>query len=227
MSKRIKLLALGVISTVLLAVPATTSAITPLHLSLSPVGGLKIDDIGADPRLSTTGGTTVQCDSVSGNWTFNPGGTTGTIELTFGPNCTTNLGGTCTSAGSASSITTGILPLDLATVQQPGGGVVPGVLITLAGGQFASFTCHNVAGFLTVDSVVKGNGLIGKMTAPICGETRAEAHVGFNAVSNGFQEYQKLGGTETIYSLIKGEEVAALAATMRITFTHASTLTCT
>jgi hypothetical protein len=227
MNKKIMLLALGAFSAMMLAAPAMASAITPLHLNPTPAGSQTID-ANSFARLSTTGGTMITCNGFSGSATFETGGTTGTMHLQFGGGCTTNLGGTCTNEGLASSFKATALPIHLATVQHSGGVVSPGVLVTRGANEhIVTFTCHNVGGFLTVDSAMKANGVIGTITGPGCGARSKQITIVFQAASNGIQTHKKVAGTATEYSLKKGSENAALEAHATITLSTESDLVCT
>lgn len=218
MSKKIMMLALAVACAAVFALPATASALVPLHLSATPAANSVIDDIGADPTLSTSGGTTVTCDSFTGTATFAAGGTTGTMSLTFGPNCRGPLGVSCTSSGESSgNIATTVLPFDLVTLA----GNAPGVLVTPNNGHFATFSCFGV------QTVVTGNGVIGKITSPGCNGSSKEPTIDFNATAHGTQEVTKVAGTETVYTLKKGAENAAQDATGKLTLSNTPTLTCT
>jgi hypothetical protein len=219
--KKIMLLALAAVCAAVFALPATASALLPLHLNPTPGGAQTIDSNGK-AILSTSGsGIKVECQGFSGSATFEAGGTTGTMQLTFGPNCTTSFGGTCTNEGLASSIKTTSLPFHLVTV-----GGKPGVLVTPGANEhFATFTCHNVLG-LTIESVVKGNGVIGTITAPECGASSKEATIVFSG-EKGVQNHKTVDGTTTEYSLTKGSETAAQSAHGTLTLSEISQLVCT
>ena len=220
MSKKIMLLALAAVSAAVFVLPATASALVPLHLTPTPEGPQTIDDTGATaPTLSTAGGTTVVCDEFHGNAEFEPGGTTGTMNLTFGPNC--RVGGfiSCTSAGEPTgNIATTALPFHLATLASGD----PGVLVTPgANNHFATFTCFGV------NTVVTGNGVLGEIEFPDCGNISDEADIDFNATAHGAQQHTKLAGTATEYRLKKGTENAAQDATGTLTLDEEVELDCT
>ena len=221
MNKKIMLLALGAISAVVLAVPAFASALIPLHLNPTPAGPQSIDSVGV-ARLSTTGGTQITCNGVSGNAAFEAGGTTGTLNLTFGGDCTENVLGTrCTSAGEPTgNISTTALPFHLVTLANE----KPGVLITPnATGAFAHFTC--AGGLITV--TVEGNGVIGTITSPECKKSASSATLSFVATANGVQQHTTVAGTDTEYHLIDGSENAAQEGHATLTLSETSELVCT
>jgi hypothetical protein len=220
MSKKIMLLALAAVSVLVYALPSAASAADiPLHLNPSPVGSKTVDGIG-EAKLSTTSGLTVTCNSWSGSATFETGGTTGSLDLTFSGDCRENIfGTTCTSSGQPSgTIKTTTLPFHLNTLANS----KPGVLVTPSTGttHFATFTC----GFITTK--VEGNGVIGTITSPECGKSSTSATISFKATSHGQQEHKKIAGTETIYDLNSGGNTAAQEAHGTITMGTSTTLEC-
>jgi hypothetical protein len=226
MSKKIMLLALGAASVMMLAVPAMASAITENHVTPLPVGEKHIDGVGS--AVLSTASTKIECKGFTGKATFE-NTTTGTMELTFGPECKitegAGTGSVCRNVTGSDSITTGTLPFHLATVAHTGGATGPGVLVTPGGSEtFATFNCI-VFGF-PVQQVVKGNGVIGTITAPKCNEVSPTATVSFTG-EKGVQTHKTLAGTDTEYSLKKGEDSAAQKAHGTITFGGDHTLVCT
>lgn len=205
MNKKTILVTLGAIGAVVLAMPALASALIPLHLSSTPNGVQPIDAVGV-ARLSTTGGTVVTCEGVKGAAEFEAGGTTGTLNLTFGGDCTENILGTkCNSTGEpAGSILTTTLPFHLVTLANE----KPGVLITpnAATGKFAEFACAN--GLLPV--TLTGNGVIGTIAEPKCKETKSQATLSFTTTATGVQQHTTVAGTSTEYTMLKESENAAL-----------------
>lgn len=221
--KKMILLALAAVSAVVLALPAMASAMIPLHLNPTPAGSKTIDGVGS-AVLSTSGGTTTTCTGFGGSASFEAGGTTGTMNLTF-TGCKESVFGTsCNSSGAASgTIVTTSLPFHLATLA----GKSPGVLVTPnaggAGNHFATFTC--AGGLVTVN--VTGNGVLGTITAPACGTSSATATIKFEQSANGVQKHKTLEGTATEYSLMKGAETAAQSAHGTLTLGSESQLVCT
>jgi hypothetical protein len=221
MSKKIMLLALAAVSAAVFVLPATASALVPLHLNPTPSGAKTIDDTGlVNPTLSLHDETTIECDSFHGTANFNAGGTTGSISLTFGPNChVVGLGVSCTSTGETSgNIATLSLPFDLVTLPNN----FPGVLVTpnAAAARFATFSCFGI------QTIVSGNGVIGTIENE-CGETSEEADILFDIVDHGTQKHTTVAGTETTYDLKKGTVTAAQEATGTITFKENIKLECT
>jgi hypothetical protein len=223
MSKKIMLLALAVVSAAVFALPATASALIPLHLNGDVSGVQTIDDTGPfNPTLSLHDGTTIECNEFHGTTEFESGGTTGTLNLTFGPSChVVGLGVSCTSAGEATgNIKTLALPFHLVTLPNEED---PGVLVTpnAAAGTFATFTCFGI------QTIVSGNGVIGEIEFPDCGDTSDEADILFDITAHGTQKYTTVAGTSTVYDLKKGTTTAAQKATGTITFANEVELECT
>ena len=213
MNTKVMLLGLAAVSAAVLALPALASALIPLHLNPTPAGTQPIDGVGI-ARFSTTGGTTTTCSGFSGSAQFEAGGTTGTLTLTFGPDCTENILGTrCTSPGEAAGNTaTTVLPFHLVTL--PSGS--PGILVTpnAETGVFIHKTC--AGGLITV--TVEGNGLVGTITSPECGSSASQATLSFMATAHGVQKHTTVAGTETEYKMVDGSEPAALEAHGTLTF---------
>jgi len=192
----------------------------PLHLVPKPEGTKTVT--GGAAELTTVGGTKVTATATTGKNIFETS-TTGTTELTF--TGSSSFGFPCTSAGQPSgTITTATQPFHLVTLP----GKVPGILITPpANGVFAEFTC---AGFLT--AVVKGNGIVGTITAPGCGGSATTSTSSFEKVATGVQKHKKVEGTETEYHLtssINGgpfEEAAQVGSGTTI-FVTSTKLECT
>lgn len=225
MNSRFTLLALAAVNATMFALPALASAeITYLHLSPTPSGVKTIDDSNSvNPKLSTTGGTTIECDGFHGEATFELGGTTGTILLTFGPTChvVPFPGLSCTSAGEATgNIATTVLPFHLVTLPNN----KPGFLVTpTAGGtgtHFATFTCFGV------NTVVTGNGVLGTIEND-CGSTSETAKLDFKATAHGQQEHKTVADETIEWDLNKGEETAAQEAAGEVTFKENIELRCT
>ena len=74
---------------------------------------------------------------------------------------------------------------------------------------------------------VSVNGVIGKITSPGCNGASKEPTIDFNATAHGTQEYTKVAGTETVYTLQKGAENAAQDAIGKVTLSNTPTLVCT
>lgn len=207
MNKKIMLLALAAVSAAVLALPATASALVPLHLNPTPEGPQQIDGNGI-VVFSTTGGSTQSCQGFAGSATFDEGGTTGSMSLTFSK---------CTILGSTCDVATTTLPFHLITLP----GEHPGILITANNGHFANFSCF----FFPLE--VTGNGWIGTITFPECGQTGNEATIAFNTTAHGVQEHTTVTDTETVYALKRGSESFGLDAHGTLTLSEETELECT
>lgn len=228
MSKKLMLLALAAVSAALFAMPALASAAQePLHLNPTPSGSQAIDNVTVGtPTLSTSGGTKVECSSFSGSATFEAGGTTGHINMTFSGDCHSNLGTTCNSGTNTNgTIVTPELPFHLLTLPNNKPGVLVTPVVVNGVSTFAEFTCQTLLGPVTI--TVEGNGLVGTITEPACGATSNMATIDFNATGNGVQEHTTVAGDATVYRLKKGTENAAQDATGTLTLTSQSKLECT
>jgi hypothetical protein len=226
MSKKLMLFALAAVSAALFAMPALASAEDiPLHLNPTPAGAQAIDDVGANPTLSTTGGSTIECNTFSGSATFEAGGTTGSMDLDFSGSChDVSTGASCNSPGAAAgTIATTTLPFHLVTLANN----KPGVLVTpnSTTNTFAHIECA----FGFVKFTVNGNGVIGTITSPGCGTPSTSATIDFNATAHGVQEHTTVAGTTTEYTLVRSDigQTAALDETGKLTLTGESKLECT
>ena len=222
MSKKIILLALAAASVAAFALPAMAMAEdAPLHLVPQPIGTKTVDGEGAVVWTSSAGNMT--CTSSNGTVTFNTS-TTGTLELTF-HGCTGPFKEPCTTSGQPSgTITTTQLPFHLVTVEDSVTHATgPGILVTPneTTGDVAHYTC----GFVSVN--IGGNGLIGTITKPKCGESSSEPTIEFSSSSNAVQTHKTVVGTTTEYSLSSGGSAASVDASIRITLGEAAKLECT
>jgi hypothetical protein len=197
MSKKIIMLALAAASVAAFALPATAMAEdVPLHVVPAPVGAKTIDGEGHATLTSTIFGTeNVTCTASSGTATFTTS-TTGTLQQKF-TGCTQGSAKCTTSGQPEETITTQTLEFHLLTVEDTATHATgPGVLVTpSAKNGFATFTC----GFIT--TTVGGNGLVGTIKSPKCGEESNEATIEFSSSSKGVQTHKTVVGTETEYSL--------------------------
>jgi hypothetical protein len=217
MSKKMMLLALAAVSAAMFALPAVASAGT---WDIEPANGsstINFTVSGGTAQLTTSGGNPVHCTSISGKGHYSSK-TGGTINLTFHGCTTSTIFGTV-SCGSSGTITTTTLAFD--NVHLEAAKTTPGILITSNAGHFATFSCS------IVNVTVTGNGVIGQITAPKCGETKNTATVSFTSKSAGVQTWSQVTTTGTVFGLKKGEESASQDATATITFTENAKLNCT
>src|SRR5215203_1181394 len=195
MNKKMMLLALAAVSAAMFALPAVASAGT---WHLEPASGsttITFTSHGGTAELRTTSGQRVHCTGNSGSGHYE-NTTTGTIELTFST-CTGPFGAHCTTSGQAAgTIKTTKLPFHNIALE-PADKTKIGVLITSATGgtHFASFSC------LGINTAVTGNGIIGEVTAPKCGESKNTGTLVFAANSAGHQKWTQVTTSGTIYDL--------------------------
>jgi len=198
MSKKIILLALAAAGVAAFALPATATAVeedVPLHMVPKPEGEKKIDVEGVETWTTAFG--SFACSKSEAVALFTTS-TTGVFEQVF-TGCT-NMGalGTCTSFGQPPGvIKTERLQFQLVTVEDSVTHATgPGILITTNAGTFATFNCSGGK------EVIGGNGLIGTITKPKCGESSNEPTIEFSSSSTGVQTHKTVVGTpKTEYSL--------------------------
>lgn len=205
MNRKIMLVGLAVVSAAVLALPATASALVPLHLNPTPAGVQTIDDTGPNPILSLANGSTYGCETFHGSATFNEGGATGSMSLTLGK-----------CSGATCNPTTTTLPFHLVTLP----GEQPGVLITTNNGHFSPFLCSGLFS-------ITGNGLIGTIISPECGQVSNEVTLDFNATAHGVQEHTTVADTNTLYTLKAMGASFALDARGTLTLSEETELECT
>jgi hypothetical protein len=146
--------------------------------------------------LSLADGTTISCESGTGNGSSLAGSKT-TAEAAYTLHgCheeATIFKFKCTSAGQPAgtiqlgTVVTHAVYLDEAHTR-------PGVLAT---SPFVKFTC--AGGFSTVE--VKGNGVLGEVTSPKCGATSKTGTGKTETKSHGVQAVQQVEETGTVYNL--------------------------
>jgi hypothetical protein len=196
MKNKMMLLALAAVSAAMFALPAVASAGEPV---IDPGSGkfpLKFTSAGGHSELRAANEPAITCTSNSGAGQYNTG-TTGEISLTF-HGCNTSFFGfplSCNSAGQPSgTIKTGTSVFHNAYLTDS--KTTPGVLVTPpTGGVFTTIIC---GGFANIE--VKGNGILGHLTAPKCGETSKTATLDFTATGSS-QTYKQVTATGTVFDL--------------------------
>jgi hypothetical protein len=229
MSKKLMLLVAGVLSALALtALPSVASAGEPtLHCTSLPC---TYTVAGGVAELSTVGGNTVKCTSVTGNGTSTVlSGTTGTVTLTF-HECreqVTGFGFSCTgkeqptrTIKTNSMVTHNVLLAEKAKVANG----TPGVLVT---GANVTFTC---AGFQSF--TVTGN-VLGHFENPQCNTPTKTYNLEFAVTAHGQQKFKLVTETgnpfdlETNNDTVNGKyETSAQKGTGTLTFNQNVTLTC-
>lgn len=210
------------------AVPSMASAFTT-----TPALTLQNGATFPQPFTSTSGAgsllteaTEVHCTSDTNSGEFE-NAHTGTVKISF-HGCTEEIfGSSCTTAGSPSgTITTQLLTFHTVYLKPANAGTPherPGILFTPnANGKFAEFDC--LGGFITV--VVKGNGVLGTVTAPTIGGAASHtATINVSATSSGQQHTQtQEGETYGLESSINGgalEPAYENAGNDTVTFSNA------
>ncbi|HET9197434.1 MAG TPA: hypothetical protein VFN92_04175 [Solirubrobacterales bacterium] len=175
--------------------------------------------------LSVASGLTVSCTSGTGTGQATSK-TTGEGSYTLHGCKESIFGTTCTTAGQpAGTIKLATMTMHLVYLDH---SKKPGVLATPpAGGLFAKVTCG--AGLVVVE--VTGNGVLGEILTPKCGEVSKTSTVKTETVSHGTQLYRQVEGTGTMYDLtvsINGGALQTAGTTWLVTGTSAKsgTLTC-
>jgi hypothetical protein len=238
--KKIILLALAAASVAAFALPASAMAEevdVSLHAKNVPLNVAQpIDGVG----ISTLRGplTTITCQKSKGSATFTST-TTGTFEQTF-EECKKG-SNICTSPGQPENsgiIVTTLLTFHLVTAVDT--NVTPnttgaGILVTPNGTVFAHFKCQG--DFVT--TTVEGNGLVGTITKPACGEESNEGTIQFSPVGTTTTQTHKKVASETLPGEIKGTHTpteytlkafggnASEEAEGTITFSNKVSLECT
>jgi hypothetical protein len=208
MSKKIIILALAAAGVAAFALPATAMAEDlPVHLvGFTLNKELSIDGGGEATLRSSVG--TANCTASSGKAILTST-TTGTLSLTF-TGCSA-FGVPCHSSGQlGGTIVWTTLVFHLVTVEdRTTGATGPGLLVTPnvdAGGNnhFVTIECPPFGIF-----VVRGNGVIGTLTKPACGQESTEATIQFipQAAAPTVQTHKTVVGTTVEYNLtVNGNE---------------------
>lgn len=175
----------------------------PLAMAVTPEGDYGMMPATAtfssgESRIGLADGTTISCTSGTGQGEATSK-TTGTVSYRL-HGCkeqATIFHFACTSAGEPTgtiqlaTVVTHAVYLDEAHTR-------PGALATPpASGVWAKFTC--AGGFSTVE--VKGNGILGEVTSPKCGETSKTGTGKTETKSHGVQTVQQVEETGTSYHL--------------------------
>jgi hypothetical protein len=225
MKNKIMLLALAAISAVMFVIPAVASAGEPVVDPASGKFPLTFTSVGGASELQAAGEPTIKCTSNKGTGKYTSG-TTGEIGLTFEGCKDGAFSLQCHSTGQLSGV------IKVATsvfhnVYVTDAKTTPGVLVTPpSGGLFTTIEC--AFGFANIE--VRGNGIVGHLEAPKCGETSSTGTLNFAAVG-GSQQYKQNTATGTVFDLTSITEggsttTAAEVAKGTVTFAEKYTLTC-
>jgi hypothetical protein len=232
--KRLMLGALAALCA-MLALPALASA-TPAHISPAPEVPFSIHGGASELSRVAGGGSTGTTTTGSGSFENT---TTGKIKLTF-HGVKSTIGTNCTSPGQPTgTVTTTELTFHLVMLAAN----TPGILITGNetttgvktagegpwGHHFVDYAC----GIFIPTVQVRGNGVLGTITAPACGAASTTANVKFEPTvkGNGVQKHSSYTGTNYGLESSIGEgaySASAMEAEATITFGGAKpTLVCT
>jgi hypothetical protein len=227
MKHKLMMLALAAVSAAILALPSVASA-----------AEWTIDtETGALPTYTTAGNAAkltssgfgaflpVECTHNTGSGKYTSS-TTSSVTLTF-TGCEQG-GEWCTTSGQevGKIKTTELVSHNVmvhSTAQVANG--TPGLLLTPINGHFATFVCGN--GTFTVG----GNGIIGDISAPKCGEVfKKTAEVRFETTSSGNQKYKQIETAGTSYDLSTTTSLGTFTsgedAAVSVTYNQGTKMTC-
>jgi len=219
----------GVAVLVALALAALPSAASAGEPRIDPASGkfpINFTMSGGHAEFRASGEPAITCTSSTGSGQFTTS-TTFTVHILW-HGCSTSFFGfpvACNSAGQPSGTTTAHIPV-AHLVYVTDAKTTPGVLMTPpTSGVFTTLIC---GGFASIE--VKGNGVVGEITAPKCGSTSKTATVSF-AATGASQNLKRVTATGTEYSLLAATEggssvAAAEVGEGTITFAENVTLTC-
>jgi hypothetical protein len=227
MKNRMMLLAAVVTCATMWAIPAVSKAGEPQVDYSNGKSPLTFVVTGGYTEFRVAGEPTFACTSTSGIGKFSTA-STGELGLTFS-GCTTSFFGfpaACASTGQP----TGTIKYGTSIfhyVYLTDAKTTPGILITApTGGLFTTLSC-GVIGTLEI----KGNGIMGHLVAPKCGETSGTETFNFSAIGAS-QVNKQITGTGTAFDLTGttvGSGTSATAADvteLRVAFSESTTLTC-
>lgn len=213
MNKKVRLFTVITTSVLVLAVPAMASALVPSHVVPVPSPSAFPYSGGTVTLTTVNGNFLLICEKMTASATWE-NGTTGTTNITLV---------SCRMPPGTTEIRCNDIKIENAQfhlVTLSGGS--PGVLITPPpSGIFFKVTCAAIVPF-----ELKGNGLIGTIKSPKCGESRTTMNIDFQSGS-GRQQHQLVSGTETNYHLLLNGEEAALQMNSILTFAVSTKLECT
>ena len=219
----------------MLVLPAFAAA-TPAHVTPAPEGNATV--AGGASALSRVAGGGTTGTKTAGTATFE-NSTTGKLKLTF-TGVKSSIGTNCTNTGVTGEVTTTELTFHIVMVD----ATTPAIIITgnktvgTAGTEgegpwghhFVDFGC----GIFIPTVQVRGNGVLGKITAPECGKKSNTATVKFEPTEKGSGIQKITSWTGTNYDLESsiGEgaySTSAMEAEATITFAGVQTpeLVCT
>jgi hypothetical protein len=222
MNKKMMVLAAALTALAFAALPAVASAGEPQTHCINGAASCSFTVHGGPAGWNTASAGSTNCSSVTGSGTM--GTTTGSMALVF-HGCTESVfGSACTTSGQPSG-TIATTALIYHNIYASAGKSSPAILITpnATSGIFSHYTC---AGGL-VTKTISGNGLIGTLTKPKCGETTNVFEFALEQSVAGTQKHMQITGAGTKYDLKDGENTTSLVASMKFTVTSTTaSLTC-
>lgn len=226
MKNRIAPICLAAIVAALFALPASASA---GEWKAVPGGGypLGIKAVAGVTKLTGKGSVVIECSSATGTGQYSSA-TTGSLTFTLNGCVDLPSKVSCASAGQAAgTIVTETLPFHNPYLKPS--KTTPGMLLTPNLGGFAVFQC----GF-SVKFEVEGNGIIGDLTSPKCGETSTTATVDWESSAEATQKWMtitedpKLGVWDSKMRINGGSSfTSSLDADVTLTYAENTTVSCT
>lgn len=225
----VRLMALLVSAFALLALPASASAGEWKTVPASGNFPLKFTGKAGAVKMSDTVAGFLSCASLTGSGEYTTQ-TTGFVSWTL-QNCVDVETGTpCTTSGQAPG--TIVLPTaPFHNVYLEPNKTTPGTLTTVPVGGWGKFTCNG--GSLLVE--IGGNGLIGDLASPKCGETTAAATLVYEAKASGEQKWKTITTDSALgewdlsvtYNFLGTKWTTAVESDLTLTFAENFTMSCT
>jgi hypothetical protein len=222
MTKKMMLVAASALAALAFAaLPAFASA----SASIDNVAGHAFTGTFGTATLTNVTNEAVECtgeNHVKGSFASS---TTGSIHILF-TNCHTHSGISCKSSGLAAGEITTEAEFHVINIEP----TTAGILITpknTTTHEFVTFSCS----FLET-IVVKGNGVIGDISAPACNGTSGNLTLSFTSSATGVQAYQQIETAGTVYHMesnLNGGAFSGFSEDMTSTTTlteGSGTLTC-
>lgn len=195
MARKNLLPALISISALLFVLPAGASA---QSWHLEPAGDFTVK--GGEVKFTTAAATLMTCTSATGSGTHKTS-TEGTVQFVL-HGCKAGLFSCTSPMQPTGTVRTEVLPFHYVLLEA--NPQTPGIQYTPSGiddipdvgeGPFAQFTCFGI------QTTVQGNGLIGDLTTPKCGEMTKSATLSLSSSGNGIQQWMQITTTGTKYDL--------------------------
>jgi hypothetical protein len=216
--RKAMLLMLAAVSTAMLSLPAVAPA-GVWHTAQNPSAEkpLNFTVLGGANLWTTPGGLSFPCESMTGAGAYTSK-TTGTLTLTF-HGCHFAIGQFCGTTGQPA----GTVKTTELVVHNITSGHKPAILITP--NATTGFFTHSNCPFL---ETIKGNGIIGTVISPECGQSSKTATLSFSSTSPGVQADRTITTSGTEYTLERNSgEKLALAVHATMSFPESTMMVCT